>query len=124
MNASIDPRELTIRELHQQFVRGQLRILIGNGISIGSGLPPWDELNEGLVKQLIESDARSQNQWATLLMPQLPQLTQSLYAILGREGAADFVKLAKPKEFLRNVASALYRGTEVASLPLTRAHFQ
>jgi hypothetical protein len=98
MNASIDPREPAIRELHNQFVKGQLRILIGNGISIGSGFPEWDELNEGLLKQLIESDTRSQNQWATLLLPQLSQLTDALYAVLGREGAADFVKLAKPRE--------------------------
>jgi hypothetical protein len=110
MNASIDPRESTVRELHKQFVRTQLRILVGNGVSIGSGLPVWDELNEGLLKQLVESDARSQNRWATLLLPQLPQLSQALYTILGREGAADFVKLAKPREFLKNVASALYRG--------------
>jgi hypothetical protein len=124
MNASIDPRESTIRELHKQFVRTQLRILIGNGISIGSGLPAWDELNEGLLKQLVESDARYQNQWATLLLPQLPQLSQALYTVLGREGAADFVKLAKPKEFLKNVASVLYGGRDIASLPLTRVHFQ
>jgi hypothetical protein len=94
MNASIDPRESTLSELHKQFVRTQLRILVGSGISIRSGLPAWDELNQGLLKQLVEIDALSQHQWATLLLPQPSQLSQALYAILGREVAADFVRIS------------------------------
>ncbi|MCU1260829.1 MAG: hypothetical protein JWO80_3714 [Bryobacterales bacterium] len=119
-----DPREAAVRELHRLYRDGRLRVLVGNGISIGSGFPSWDDLNQTLLNGLVESDARRNNVWASLLSPELPSLSGELYSVLGRDGAADFVKMANRRSFRSSLAKALFRIPDVQSLPLTPAHFQ
>jgi hypothetical protein len=53
-------------ELHQAYSAGKLRVLVGNGISIGAGLPSWDALNLRLLESLIDTEAASNNRCANL----------------------------------------------------------
>jgi hypothetical protein len=96
-----DPRsrEKAVADLHRFYGRKQLRVLVGNGVSIPSGFPPWDSLNLGLLEVLIRADSRDRNLWAGLIEPELPKLTRSLYDVLGRNGAADFVRMTSPRRF-------------------------
>ena len=69
---SPSPREASVRTLHSVYRQGDLRILVGNGLSIGSGLPTWEVLNRGLLQALIEADADDLNLWTSLLSPAVP----------------------------------------------------
>src|SRR5678816_692932 len=64
-----DPRsrEKAVGELHRFAASKQLRILVGNGVSIPSGFPAWDSLNLGLLEVLIRADSKDRNLWAGLI---------------------------------------------------------
>ncbi len=47
-----------IEDLHDCYDAGSLRILVGAGVWMASGLPGWDALNLGLLRAVIESDLR------------------------------------------------------------------
>jgi hypothetical protein len=122
----VDPlsREEAVDALHDFYTRGRLRILTGAGTSIPSGLPNWDSLNLGLLQALIHSDASDKNLWAALIEPELPKLTRSLYDILGRNGAADFVRMARSKQFERIIAKVLYQEVSLDTRALTDVQYQ
>jgi hypothetical protein len=121
-----DPRsrEKAVADLHQYYNRKQLRVLVGNGVSIPSGFPPWDGLNLGLLEVLIRSDSHDRNLWAGLLEPALPTLTRSLYDVLGKNGAADFVRMTSSRQFKRRLAKVLYGDVNLNPESLTDAQRQ
>lgn len=116
-----DPRsrEKAVADLHRFYGRKQLRLLVGNGVSIPSGFPPWDSLNLGLLEVLIRADSRDRNLWAGLIEPELPKLTRSLYDVLGRNGAADFVRMTSPRRFKRRLAEVLFSDVTLRPESLT-----
>jgi hypothetical protein len=121
-----DPRsrEKAVAELHRFYIRKELRVLVGNGVSIPSGFPPWDSLNLGLLEVLIRADSRDRNLWAGLIEPELPNLTKSLYDVLGRNGAADFVRMTSVRRFRRRLAEVLYSNVNLRAESLTDAQRQ
>ncbi len=121
-----DPRsrEKAVADLHRFYGRQQLRVLVGNGVSIPSGFPPWDSLNLGLLEVLIRADSRDRNLWAGLIEPELPKLTRSLYDVLGRNGAADFVRMTSPGRFKRRLAEVLFSDVNLRPESLTDAQRQ
>lgn len=121
-----DPRsrEKAVADLHRFYSRKQLRVLVGNGVSIPSGFPPWDSLNLGLLEVLIRADSRDRNLWAGLIEPELPKLTRSLYDVLGRNGAADFVRMTSPSRFKRRLAEVLFSDVNLRPESLTDTQHQ
>jgi hypothetical protein len=121
-----DPRsrEKAVTDLHRFYDRKQLRVLVGNGVSIPSGFPPWDSLNLGLLQVLIRADSRDRNLWAGLLEPELPKLTRNLYDVLGKNGAPDFVRMTSARQFKRRLAQVLYGNVNLRAESLTDTQHQ
>ena len=117
-------RDKAVADLHRFYVRKQLRVLVGNGVSIPSGFPAWDSLNLGLLEVLVRTDSRDRNLWAGLIEPEVPKLTRSLYEVLGRNGAADFVRMTSASRFKRRLAEVLYKDVNLRAESLTDAQRQ
>ncbi len=135
----VDAQRQLIEELHACYRAGSLRILVGAGVSMASGLPGWDALNMRLTQAVIEEDLvtrceQAQVGYVRSLVGQeaLDGLTEEVYQRLGREAAADFAwRRLGDKAFRSELADALYprpigrlpiRGTQrqLAAMALAR----
>ncbi|HEY8209679.1 MAG TPA: hypothetical protein VIG99_19465, partial [Myxococcaceae bacterium] len=92
----MDPSEAILSDLHLAYTHGQLRVLVGAGMSLNSGLPGWDTLN----LRLVEEHLRERYGGMELLTDeQFAQTAQKLYARLGRDGSADLVRMLSVEGF-------------------------
>ena len=108
-----------LAHLHQSYRQGTLRILVGAGSSVASGFPRWDQLNLNLLDQFLRVET-SENKFVT--EEGRRSLAQRLYDSLGRDAAADFVKLATGDEYFAHLARALYEGRAIGDLPIRSVH--
>lgn len=46
--------EAAAEKLHQSYVEGRLRLVVGAGISVASGLPTWDSFCERILKEFFQ----------------------------------------------------------------------
>ncbi len=113
----VDPRRELIEDLHGCYDAGSLRILVGAGVSMTSGLPGWDQLNLGLLRAVIESDLRGRCENAdgasyvrSLVGDEAVEgLTDEVYRRIGRDAAADFAwRRLGDTDFKRVLARELY----------------
>ena len=111
---------LNLQRLHQDFVRGELSLLIGAGVSIPSGFPSWDTLNQRLLLQYVSAEHEEDK----LSAPLLPKLASQLYDLFGRDASAEFVRIAAGQEFPKLLADALYGGRSIEELPITSLQYQ
>lgn len=111
-----DERRELIEELHACYQAGSLRILVGAGVSMASGLPGWDPLNLGLLRAVVEADlaARCDNGSSAYVQGLVGEqgistLTDEVYRRIGREAAADYAwRRLGDKGFRTALASVLY----------------
>lgn len=109
-----------ISRLHKDYARGELSLLIGAGVSIPSGFPSWDALNQRLLLLYV----RSEHEADKLSAPLLPKLASQLYELFGRDSSAEFVRLAAGHAFESMLAEALYGGRSLEELPITSLQYQ
>ncbi|MEM6292848.1 MAG: SIR2 family protein [Myxococcota bacterium] len=121
-----DARRELIEDLHGCYDAGSLRILVGAGVSMASGLPGWDALNLGLLRAVIETDLRGRCENAegaayvrSLVGPDaIANLTDEVYKRIGRDAAADFAwRRLGDTDFKRHLARHLYP-RPIEQLPL------
>jgi hypothetical protein len=106
-----------ISVLSAAFKANKLRLIVGAGPSIQSGLPGWDELNLRLVKNYLLQEHRQPA--ATI-----DELATKLYVSLGRDAVADLVFVNSKKEvFNKLLADSLYEN-RTFDLPLHSIHYQ
>jgi hypothetical protein len=117
--AGLRRRSEALAHLHQSYRQGQLRVLVGAGSSVASGFPRWDQLNLNLLIEFLRVET-SENKFVTA--DGRRQLAQRLYDALGRDAAADFVKLATGDHYFAHLAHALYEGRAIADLPIRSVH--
>jgi hypothetical protein len=115
----LDPAEAVLSDLHLAYSHGQLRVLVGAGMSIQSGLPGWDTLN----LRLLEEHLRERYGGVDLPRSQFEETARGLYARLGRDGSADMARMLTAGRFEDQLARALYGDFDVAEeLAVRSAH--
>jgi len=115
----LDPAEAVLSDLHLAFSHGQLRVLVGAGMSIQSGLPGWDTLN----LHLMEEHLRERYGGVDLPRAQFSETARTLYARLGRDGSADMARMLATGRFEDQLARALYGDVKgVEELAVRSAH--
>jgi hypothetical protein len=119
-----DPRSEYVAKLHFAYTRGQLNIFVGAGLSQQSGFPGWDSLNRNLVRNYLNKEIGTSSPAALIATESLESKTDDLYAVLGRDAAADFVRQGVGKGFGQALAQALFQGRRTGNLPLKSAHHQ
>jgi hypothetical protein len=103
-----DPWVEYCRRLNRFYRNGELKILVGAGLSRSANLPDWGALNKGLLKKYIERDLQGDK---TAGLVDVDALVDDLYNALGRDAAADFVwNSAAPEMFFDDLAELLYQG--------------
>jgi SIR2-like domain len=106
--------------LHRAYSSKSLRILVGAGASIRAGLPSWSELELNLLQGYLEKELNAYDKkFSAMLLPRVPNVSQSLHAELG-QAAADLVwNNVKPDDGLFEMfAKALYGDRSISSLPI------
>jgi hypothetical protein len=115
----MDPAEAVLSDLHLAYSHGQLRVLVGAGMSIQSGLPGWDTLN----LRLLEEHLRERYGGVDLPRDQFEETARTLYARLGRDGSADMARMLTAGRFEDQLARALYGDFDLAEeLAVRSAH--
>lgn len=109
-----------LQRLHKDFAAGNLSILVGAGVSVPSGFPGWDALNQRLLLEYV----RAEHDENKLSSPLLPKLASQLYELFGRDSSAEFVRLAAKDAFDGMLAEALYGGRSLEELPITALQYQ
>jgi hypothetical protein len=113
--------ERAIEQLHKSYRSGTLRVLVGAGTSIPAGFPAWDRLCLGLLEAYLRDKYEDQ----ILISPaQLGELAKGLLSTLGRDAAADFVRVADPERWHERLADALYEQRAIDELPVLSTHCQ
>ena len=113
------------RRLNKHYRQGNLRVLVGAGLSVDSGFPSWGELNRALLRQYIEEDLGRDPKAQPIIKRHLDELVSELYEAIGRDAAADFVWNSSTREnFFDDLRKTLYRDRSIAELPLTQVHWQ
>jgi len=117
--AGLRRRDEALAHLHQSYRQGTLLILVGAGSSVASGFPRWDQLNLNLLDQFLRVET-SENKFVT--EEGRRALAQRLYDSLGRDAAADFVKLATGDEYFTHLPPPLDEGRAANDLPIRSVH--
>lgn len=113
--------ERAIELLHRSYKSGALRVLVGAGTSIPAGFPAWDRLCLGLLEGYLYDKYEDE----VLISPaQIGELAKGLLSTLGRDAAADFVRVADPDRWHERLADALYEERAVDELPVLSTHCQ
>ncbi|MCB1163650.1 SIR2 family protein [bacterium] len=102
-----------VQELNAFYKAGNLSLLVGAGVSKGSGLPGWSDLNLSLLEGYLRSRPDAQRYSAS----GIKQLAQDLYAALGRDATADFAS-EDQTAFLGLLRESLYGGRAVETFPV------
>lgn len=111
--------EAVLSDLHLAYSHGQLRVLVGAGMSLQSGLPGWDTLN----LRLLEEHLRERYGGVDLPRSQFEETARMLYARLGRDGSADMARMLATGRFEDQLARALYGDFALAEeLAVRSAH--
>src|SRR5690242_13117239 len=98
-----DHRVEDLDALHKAYRSGKLRFLIGAGVSIQAGFPSWDDLNVSLLHQYLVEKTED------LSERDRSELARKLFYVLGRDGAAEFVRqMVDSALFDEFLGSALY----------------
>src|ERR1700744_214373 len=111
--AASERRLQYINDLHRAYSQGGLHLLIGAGVSVPSGFPSWDILNQKLLLKYIGRE-HGEGIWTA----KLPELAAQLYELFGRDGTAQFVRLAAKDDFFAMLGEVLYSGRQIDELPL------
>ncbi|MDQ6699806.1 MAG: SIR2 family protein [Acidobacteriota bacterium] len=99
--------ERHIRHLHGVYQAGKLRILIGAGTSIDSGLPSWEVLSLNLLNGWIQNMEEEREEQKS--EEERKAAASLLHAALGRDGATDFIAARVSRhDFRELLADALY----------------
>lgn len=112
--------------LHEAYRQGQLRLLVGAGVSVPAGFSTWDRLNERLLAAFLRQDLTHEDSltWE-LIADRIPEVAKSLYQVIGRDAVADFVwKREGREDFFRKFAQVFYGGREIADLPVLPLHHE
>ncbi len=110
-----------IEQLHKSYKAGKLRLLVGAGTGIPAGFPSWQRLCLGLMEGYLADKYASQT---LVSRGQVRELSEGLLEVLGRDAAADFVRIADPDRFHERLADALYDGRYIDELPVLSTHCQ
>jgi hypothetical protein len=106
--------ELFIAEVRDSFTNGKLEYLVGAGPSIAAGVPTWNELNLGLLKQFL--GAKYQD--LELRDADLRAISTIFVDRFGREAVVDLIRSkaagAGVPEFEKLLGEALYGGRELS----------
>ncbi len=101
-----ESEEQHIGHLHNVYQAGKLRILVGAGTSMDSGLPSWENLSLKLLEGWLESD---DGRWSKPETSKQSEVAKTLYTALGRDGTTDFIASRVSRhEFRRLFSNALY----------------
>ena len=115
----------TVEDLHDYYQGGALRLLVGAGVSMASGLPGWEALNLGLTDAVIEQDLAGrcrdgENGYIRELVGPdgVRSVARDVYQRIGRDAAADFAwRRLGDRGFRSVLARALYP-RPIESLPV------
>jgi hypothetical protein len=113
-------RRKYIERLHKDYKSGNLALLIGAGVSVPSGFPSWDQLNQRLLLNYVKAEHGDDLLSASLL----PALARQLYELFGRDAAAEFVRISAKSEFDAMLIEALYDDRTIEELPVSSLQYQ
>lgn len=119
-----DPK-FVLSHLHGAYAKGNLRILVGAGISIGSGLPGWDRLNEDVLAESLTTAVPSGSTDESIEfageedLARVRPWAREVYERVGREAAADLAEARLGRtRFLVTVARCLYGARQLEDVPI------
>ena len=124
MARKLDPRSAYVSSLHRAYTNSRLNIFVGAGLSQQSGFPGWDELNKGLLLRYLNEDIGTSTPAGMLASELIAQKVNSLYDVLGRDAAADFVEQGLRSRFGSVLAQVTYKARKLEDIPLKSAHRQ
>jgi len=119
-----DPRSAYVSSLHRAYKTGRLNIFVGAGLSQQSGFPGWDELNKELVLRYLNEEIGTSTPAALLASERIVENANTLYHVLGRDAAADFVEQGMKSRFGAVLAQVMFTGRKLEDIPLKSVHRQ
>ena len=119
-----DQRFAQVVQLHNHYVKGELRLLVGAGVSIPSGFPGWDDLvsqllQEFLLHHLAQTYKLGEGPDVEEQFPRimLPTLVREMDKLFGKETLADLVAAkCNHNEWTSYLRRVLYQGRQAADL--------